>query len=84
MKKPLGQKLLDEKIVSEKELKEALERQRLDGGRLGHNLLALGYITVDDLNTFFSPHPEMPKTIEDTGLDLSFIADLALKHILLV
>ncbi len=82
MKKPLGQKLLDEKIVSEKELKEALERQRLHGGRLGHNLLALGYITVDDLNTFFSPHPEMPKTIEDTGLDLSFIADLALKHIL--
>jgi hypothetical protein len=82
MKKQLGEKLLEEKVVTENELKEALERQRLHGGRLGYNLLALGYITPEELHTFFSPHPELAKSVEDTGLDLSFIADLVLKHIL--
>lgn len=82
MKKQLGELLVEEKIVTETELKKALERQRLNGGRLGYNLLALGCITADELHTFFSPHPEMPKSLEDSGLDLSFIADLILKHIL--
>ena len=82
MKKQLGEKLLEEKVVTEQELKEALERQRLHGGRLGYNLLALGYITPEELHTFFSPHPELAKTVEDSGLELSFIADLILKHVL--
>lgn len=82
MEELLGQRLLKEKIVTEEQLHKALERQRLNGGRLGHNLVALGFTTPDDLNNFFKRRPKEPKTVEDTGLELSFIADLIMKHIL--
>jgi predicted ATPase with chaperone activity len=80
----LGQKLLKEKVVTEKELEKAILRQRLQGGRLGHNLVALGFITPEELNTFFKRYPSTPKTVKDTGLELSFIADLIMKHILFI
>lgn len=78
----LGQKLLKEKVVTEEQLEKAVERQRLQGGRIGHNLVALGFITPEELDTFFKKYPGAPKTVADTGLDLSFIADLIMKHIL--
>ena len=82
MAEPLGQKLLKAKIVTEDQLQKAVERQRLEGGRLGHNLVALGFVSSDELNTFFQKYPAPPSTVEETGLDISFIADLILKHIL--
>jgi predicted ATPase with chaperone activity len=78
----LGQKLLENRAVSEIQLQEALERQRLQGGRLGHNLVALGHITTENLSTFFHFAPPAPKTIGDTGLEFSAITDLVLKSIL--
>jgi predicted ATPase with chaperone activity len=78
----IGQRLLKEKVITDKQLKKALERQRLHGGRIGHNLVALGLITPDEFNTFIEIHPTVLKTVENTGLELSFIADLVLKHIL--
>lgn len=82
MKQPLGQHLLEQHVVTEEQLKKALERQRLHGGRLGHNLVSLGYISPAELDTFFRRTPAAPKTVDDTGLELSFIADLIMKHIL--
>lgn len=82
MKKRLGQKMLDDKIVSKAQIREALGRQRLHGGRLGQNLLALGYISEDQLETFLQRTPQAPESIEETGLELDFITDLALKHIM--
>ncbi len=81
MQELLGQKLLRQKAVTEEQLQQAIERQNLHGGRLGHNLVALGHITVDELNTFFRAHPEAPKSVQETGLDESFISDLILKHV---
>jgi predicted ATPase with chaperone activity len=81
MAEPLGQKLLKAKIVTEDQLEKAVERQRLQGGRLGHNLVVLGFVSSDELNTFFQKYPAVPTTVEETGLDISFIADLILKHI---
>lgn len=78
----LGYKLLKEGLITEKELEKALERQRQHGGRVGQNLIALGFITARDLEGFFRKHPQAPQTVEETGLDLSFLADLALKHTL--
>lgn len=77
----LGQKLLKEKVVTEKQLQEALERQRLHGGRLGHNLIALGFTSPEEIETFLRRRPEAPKTVEDTGLELSFVSDLIMKHV---
>lgn len=78
----LGQKLLKKRVVSEGQLKEALERQRLKGGRLGHNLVALGHISPEELDAFFRSAPLAPRTLADTGLELSGVTDLVLKHIL--
>jgi len=78
----IGQKLLKEKVITEEQLKKAIDRQRLKGGRIGHNLVALGFITPEELNKLLKRYPSAPKTVEDTGLELSFIADLIMKHIL--
>lgn len=80
----LGQQLLREKIVTEKQLLKALERQRLHGGRLGNNLVALGFTNPDELDAFLRRFPKAPSTVDDTGLELSFIVDLITKHILFV
>ncbi len=82
MAKPIGEKLLEENVITEAQLGEALERQRLNGGRIGHNLVELGYISADKLGKFFCTCPTSPKTVEETGLELSFISDLILKHVL--
>lgn len=83
MEKFLGQRLLDEKLVTEDQLRKALERQRLHGGRLGHNLVALGFIIkAEDLNLFFKRYLKVPDDVRATGLELSFISDLIMKHIL--
>ncbi len=81
MKKRLGQQMLDNKIVTKEQIREALRRQRLHGGRLGQNLLSLGYISEDQLETFLQRTPYAPQTVAETGLDLEFITDLALKHV---
>jgi hypothetical protein len=64
MEKRIGQELLREKVVTEKQVEKALERQKFQGGRLGHNLVALGFITPDKLDTFFKRHPTAPRSVE--------------------
>ncbi|HLC18307.1 MAG TPA: ATPase [Thermodesulfobacteriota bacterium] len=84
MKEYLGQRLIREKVIDEQQLDEALERQKLRGGRLGTNLVALHHIAPDDLERFLKRHPYTPKGVTETGLELSFITDLVMKHILLI
>jgi predicted transcriptional regulator len=76
----LGDRLLVNNKITEEQLREALEHQRLNGGRLGKNLVALGLISEEELPGFFKQAPKVPRTIEDTGLGAPFIADLILKH----
>lgn len=82
MLKQLGKRLLEKKLISEKQLKKALNRQRIKGGRLGQNLCDMGFIQEEKLDRVFHPVPPMPQTVAASGLDLGFITDLALKHIL--
>jgi predicted ATPase with chaperone activity len=78
----LGKRLIREGLVTELELVQALERQRAEGGRLGQNLVALGFIREGDLEEFFRKRPASPKTLPESGLSSSFVADLVMKHIL--
>ena len=78
----LGDKLLKEKTITQEQLDHGLERQRHQGGRLGRNLVELGFITEQDIKRLFEKHPPTPKSIEDTGLELSFITDLVAKQLL--
>ena len=78
----IGKKLLQEGIITEEQLDEALSRQHGEGGRFGDNLVALGFITESDLGKYFRKYPASPISLESTGLSLSFIEDLVMKHIL--
>lgn len=80
MQELFGQKLLKAGIIDETQLREAEERQRLHGGRLGQNITALGYATQEKIESFFRQYPREPKTVAETGLDMAFICDLTLKH----
>lgn len=80
----LGHQLLEQKMVSEEQLQMALERQRMSGGRLGYNLVAMGFVEEQDLVQFFQRVPPAPATLEETGLELAFIVDLLNKHVVFV
>ena len=84
MVKLLGEKMLESNSVTKEQLREGLARQRLHGGRLGQNLIALGYINEDQLDSLFKRVPPNLESIEQTGLNLDFVADLALKHLVLM
>jgi hypothetical protein len=77
----LGEKLVETKAVTEDQLQQALSRQRRSGGRIGENLVALGFLSAADLDAVLTTHPALPVSVADTGLDLRFIADLVMKHV---
>ena len=78
----LGQRVLKKGLISENDLKKALERQRLYGGRIGFNLVALNLISESEQSSFFKFTPDPPNKLEETGIEHGFIADLILRHCL--
>lgn len=78
----LGRRLVREGKVTEEQLERALEHQKRHGGRVGQNLVALGYITQETLEKFFKLHPAPPTTLEETDIDVAMLTDLIMKHIL--
>ena len=72
---------LKQQGVTEEQLQQALERQRLHGGRLGANLEALGFISEEALKDAMRRDPPQPRSLEECGLSLPFIVDLIMKHL---
>ncbi|MBI4823775.1 MAG: hypothetical protein HY805_06040 [Nitrospirae bacterium] len=56
----LGQLLLNSNIITQEQLNQALNIQKKDGGRLGTNLVKLGYVTEEKLVTFLSKQFGVP------------------------
>lgn len=56
----IGDLLLEEGLVSRESLKEALERQKAEGGRLGYHLVRLGSVSEEDLVQILSEQYGMP------------------------
>jgi hypothetical protein len=81
MGEALGEKLVKEGLVTQKQVDKALVRQKLHGGRLGQNLMALNFISKNVLDAFLRHKPTVPATVEETGLSLDFITELTLKLI---
>jgi type IV pilus assembly protein PilB len=70
----LGQILINSNIISEEQLKQALNLQKKEGGRLGTNLVKLGYITEEKLVTFLSKQYGVPAiNLSDHKIDPSVI-----------
>jgi len=78
--KHLGKHLMEQNLVTEQQFGEALARQRLHGGHLGSNLVACGFLSEAELGAFFHQVPQMPTSLEESGLEFNFVADLTMKH----
>lgn len=55
-----GQYLLRNQVITQEQLNEALQCQVIFGGRLGTNLVELGYLTLDDLARLLSRRSGYP------------------------
>lgn len=70
----LGEYLLQQKLVNQEQLAHALERQVTVGGRLGTNLVELGFLTDLDLTRALSRHlkmaPAAPDVFDDIPADV--------------
>lgn len=60
MSKLLGEHLIAAKKITEEQLLKVLERQITEGGRLGTNLIELGYLTEEELTHFLSEKFKLP------------------------
>ncbi|HTN72037.1 MAG TPA: ATPase [Methylomirabilota bacterium] len=75
----LGQLLLAKQVITEAQLERVLSQQKIAGGRLGDNMVALGYITRETLEAILQEAPPIPTTLAETGLDTNFLLNLLLR-----
>ena len=84
----LGQLLISSSVITEEQLKQALNVQRKEGGRLGTNLVKLGFLTEEKLVAFLSKQYGVPAInlseykIEQSVLKL-IPADMAKKYLIM-
>ena len=60
MQMKVGSMLVKERIITEAQLEEALKNQVIFGGKVGTNLIELGYLTADQLSEFLSKNKGVP------------------------
>ena len=75
----IGELLLAKNVIDKEQLQKVLQQQKIAGGRLGDNLVALGYITQKDLESILQEPPPLAKTVEQTGLDDNFLLNCLLR-----
>ena len=75
----LGEILLKRELVTDAAISEALERQKTSGGRLGANLIALGYLTEEQLSSVIHGAPAAPNGLSATGISGRNLLSLLLK-----
>src|SRR5215467_5425607 len=75
----IGELLLAKNFINEDQLKKVLHQQKIAGGRIGDNLIALGYITREKLDAILQEPPPVPKTIAETGLETNFLLNSVLR-----
>ncbi len=75
----LGDILLMRGLVRSTDIDSAVERQRLEGGRLGENLIALGLMTTEQLYVVMDETPVMPRTVAETGISRGLLLGMVLK-----
>lgn len=86
MQMKVGSMLVKHHVITEAQLEEALRNQVIFGGKIGTNLIELGYITADRLAEYLSKNKGVPAV---TSMDLESIspeviallpADVVKKH----
>ncbi|MEN8210753.1 MAG: ATPase [Thermodesulfobacteriota bacterium] len=82
MKSLIGERLVKKSKLTHEQLQEALEYQRLHGGRLGKSIVKLGFLNENEVRDFFNAVPEIPDSLEEIDLNYSLIEDMVVKHAL--
>ena len=87
MSTKLGQLLVNDNIITEDQLNNGLELQKKDGGRIGSNLIKLGYLTEETLVEFLSKqYGVLAVTLTGEEMDPSIIKfipyDVAHKYLI--
>ena len=59
--KKIGEMLVEAGLISSAQLQEALRHQRITGGRMGSNLVALGFVSEDLLMDFLAQKTGVPR-----------------------
>lgn len=75
----IGELLLAKGIITDAQLDQVLHQQKIAGGRIGDNLVALGYIGRNDLEAILQEPPAVANTVDDTGLDSNFLVNCLLR-----
>jgi hypothetical protein len=78
---PLGPILIDKGLIDPIQLEEARRHQKTAGGSLAASLLALEFISSEELGAFLAEVPPEAGSVEATGLDRQFLLDFVLKAI---
>ncbi len=84
----LGEMLLKAGLISQPQLQEALEAQKKNGGKLGFNLVKLGYVKEDDITQLLSDQYGVPSInlrhfeIDESVIDL-VPSEVAQKYLVL-
>jgi type IV pilus assembly protein PilB len=84
----LGQLLIASSIISEDQLKQALNVQKKEGGRLGTNLIKLGFVDEDGLVSFLSKQYGVPSiNLSEYKVDTNVLklipSDMAKKYLIM-
>jgi hypothetical protein len=75
----LGDILAAHGLVTQNDIADAMDQQRLQGGRLGDILVAAGKLTAAQLDAVMEEAPSVPTTVEETGLSLPDLMNLTMK-----
>ena len=75
----VGELLLAKGIISAEQLDQVVRQQKIAGGRLGDNLVALGYISRENLEAVLQEPPAVAKSAAETGLDANFLLNCLLR-----
>ncbi|MCX7831101.1 MAG: type II secretion system protein GspE, partial [Acidobacteria bacterium] len=60
MAEKIGDMLLKSGLITEQQLQEALQLQKTNGGKLGFNLVKLGYVKEEDITSLLSEQYGVP------------------------
>ena len=67
----IGALLVARGLVTEADVAFALSRQKLQGGVLGENLVAMGVTTQHEIDMALCAKPKAPRSLADTGMPVS-------------
>ncbi len=88
MAERLGEMLIKAGLINQKQLQEALQLQKTNGGKLGYNLVRLGYVKEEDITSLLSEQYGVPAIhLEHFEIDESILkhipSDVAQKYLVI-